>query len=419
MTQPDSVGRRPDGNPNTSILTSMHSYSRVALVVGGVGVALSLLGFFLDTPEFWQAYLLAYLFWLEISLGCLGVLLLHHVAGGRWSELIRPTLQAGAMTLPWMALLFVPLLLGISHLYPWTDGELVRQTPALQAKSAYLNIPFFVGRTLFYFAVWSALALLLRRWSFSAQNVSSQYAGGRDGPPYPPASDGHGGPSLHVEKIPQNDGTGPEEGRLRRLATGGLILYILTATFAGFDWLMSLEPTWFSSIYGLLWIAGQGVAAFSLAVLGLTLLLRQRPAQEGEIYGLNDLGNLLLAFVMIWAYFAFSQYLIIWSANIPEEAVWYAHRTQGGWQGVALLLIGGHFVIPFLFFLSRQVKRNPSWMIWLALWLFLARGIDLYWLVTPAFHPAGVHLHWLQATLFVAIGGLWTTLFLRRREMPH
>ncbi|MCB0145567.1 MAG: hypothetical protein KDE50_37130, partial [Caldilineaceae bacterium] len=179
----------------------------------------------------------------------------------------------------------------------------------------------------------------------------------------------------------------------------------------GFDWMMSLEPEWFSSIYGLLFIAGQGIAAIALAIIGLNLLAGVNADDAEWVKPRNDLGNLLLGFVMIWAYFSFSQFLIIWSANIPEEAVWYFHRTQGGWKEVTIVLIALHFVLPFLLLLARGLKRSARWLTALAIFIFLARLIDLFWQIMPAFYPDGLHMHWLDLALVCAIGGGWIWLF--------
>ncbi|MEZ4618497.1 MAG: hypothetical protein R2867_23690 [Caldilineaceae bacterium] len=213
--------------------------------------------------------------------------------------------------------------------------------------------------------------------------------------------------------------------RLKRLSAVGMILYALAATFAAYDWMMSLEPEWFSSIYGLLFIAGQALAALALAIIGLRVLAQGNgllgPKGEGAWTDqFNDLGNFLLGFVMIWAYFAFSQFLIIWSANIPEEALWYYHRSQGGWLEVALFLIALHFVLPFFLLLSRQIKRRARLLTALAVLIFVARIVDLYWLIVPAFYPDGLHLHWLDLALFVAMGGGWLAVFVRHwvRQPP-
>lgn len=360
--------------------TALDRLQRNSLIVGLLAGGLALLGLFLSWEHFWQAYLLAYLFWLEIALGCLGLLMLHHLVGGRWSARIRRVLEAGMMTLPLLALLFLPLLIGLRTLYPWSDPSYVAAHPLVQQKVAWLNTPFFVGRAVLYFAIWLGLAWLLNRWSLA------------------------------------QDRTGDERvaGAMRRLSAPGMILYGVTTTFAAFDWMMSLEPTWYSSIYGLLFIIGQALAALALAIIGVVMVIRPRFEDPDWRRTLNHLGNFLLGFVMIWAYFAFSQFLIIWSANLPEEAVWYVHRIAGSWQQVGIFLVSFHFVLPFLLLLSRRIKRQASWLVGLAVLIFVSRWLDLFWLIRPAFAPAGVQLYWLDAVLLLAIGGGWLTIFVRQ-----
>ncbi|HEX9924039.1 MAG TPA: hypothetical protein VGD99_15390 [Anaerolineae bacterium] len=369
----------PDIRPQLSRI------QRPSLIIGLAGLVLAGAGALLDLEQFWQSYLLAYIFWLEIALGCLGMVMLHHVAGGRWSFVIRRLMETGAMTLPLLAVLFIPLLIGLTRLYPWTDPALVAQSELLQHKSVYLNIPFFIVRAVIYFTVWSGLAYLLNRWSLRQDET--------------------GEPGL--------------SSRLRRLSAIGLILYFVTATFAAFDWLMSLEPEWFSSIYGVLFIVGQALAALALAVIGLRLMAKGQPMTETIASStwaslFNDLGNFLLGFVVVWAYISFSQFLIIWSANIPEEAIWYYHRSQGGWQWVGMGLILFHLVLPFFLLLSRRIKRQAQWLAGLAMAILLMRLVDLFWLIVPAFYPDGLHVHWLDVTLLIAMGGGWITIFVRQ-----
>lgn len=351
---------------------------RPSLIVGGVGVLAGLIGAWSNPDRFWQAYLLAYSFWLALPLGSLGLVMLHHLAGGRWSNHIRRVGETSAATLPLMALLFLPLLFNLGRIYPWADPTAVHESALLQQKSAYLNAPFFAARAVVYFGVWLLLARLLDRWSH--------------------AQDGDAGMDFRA--------------RLRRLSAAGMILYVLTATFAAYDWLMSLEPEWFSSIYGLLIIAGHGLAGLALAILGLGALARNAP-ETRDLWRqtFNDLGNLLLGFVMIWAYFGFSQLLVIWSANIPEEALWYVHRSQHGWLAVGVLLALVQFAGPFLLLLLRAVKRSGTALMGLAVVILLARWLDLFWLIMPAFSPDRVALHWLDGALFIGLGGLWTAFF--------
>jgi hypothetical protein len=378
VNQADRSSIHDHGHDRNAAPSSLSRWQRplwlgalVALVVAGLGA-------YLDLTQFWRSYLLAYLYWLALSLGCLGMVMLHHVAGGRWSAHIRRLMEAGAMTLPLMAVLFVPLLVGLRTLYPWSNPEVVAESELVANKALYLNVPFFVGRAVFYFAGWLGLAILLNRWSM-AQDRTGEARWGT---------------------------------RLCRLSAVGLVFYVLTATFAAYDWMMSLEPEWFSSIYGLLVIAGQGAAALSLAIIGLRWLAKETAGGEEWTQSFNDLGNLLLAFVMIWAYFSFSQFLIIWSANIPEEAIWYVHRSQGGWLVVGMVLIAVHFAIPFFLLLSRRVKRRANMLTVLAVLILAARWVDMVWLIVPAFYPDGVHVHWLDLVLLAAIGLGWLALFI-------
>lgn len=359
-------------------IPAIRRYQTVGLLIGLIGLAATGMGAFLNNEQFWRSYLLAYVFWLEIAVGCLGMLMLHHLVGGRWSAVIRRLMETGAMTLPLLALLFIPLLFGLHTLYPWTDPQFLAKNAVVQSKTAYLNIPFFIGRAVIYFAIWLSLAYLFNRWSL--------------------AQDQTGDPKL-VQ-------------RMRRLSALGMILYMLTSTFAAYDWLMSLEPAWASSIYGLLFIIGQALAALSLALIGLHVLTQQHGGGKELIKSFNDLGNFMLGFVMIWAYFAFSQFLIIWSANIPEEAVWYVHRTHGGWQSVGLFLIAFHFVLPFFLLLSRRIKRQAQLLMALAVLILCVRFVDLFWLIVPAFYPEGLHMHWLDFVIVLALGGLWFAFFL-------
>jgi hypothetical protein len=367
MSQLDSL------NPN-----SLNTLRVGGLIAGGVGLLVGIGGAFLNPAQFWQSYLLAYVFWLQFSLGCLAIVMLHHLVGGRWGFGIRRFLETGAMTLLPMAVLFVPLLFGLSSLYSWTDPDTLAQSTLLQHKSVYLNVPFFLVRTVLYFIVWIGLAYGLNRWSLRQEQTAE--------------------PALTA--------------RLRRLSAIGMILYFLTATFAAYDWLMSLEPAWYSSIYGVLFMVGQVLATFALAIIGLNWLSNRRPL--AELVGraeFNDLGNFMLGFVMIWAYVSFSQFLIIWSANIPEEAIWYVHRSQGGWQWVSVLLIIFQFTLPFLVLLSRRAKRQAGLLSLVAVLIIAMRLVDLYWLIVPAFHPDGLHLHWLDMVLPIGIGGLWLAAF--------
>jgi len=368
-------------------LPQLDRVQRQSLIVGGLGLIILAAGFFISREAFFQSYLLGYLFWIHIALGCFAVVMLHHLVGGRWGFVIRRFMESGAMTLPLMAILFLPLLAGIPQLYLWSDPHHVAESELLQHKTPYLNVPFFIGRTVLYFAIWIGLAYLLNRWS------------------------------------QQQDETGEAglNNRLKTLSAPGLILYMLTVTFAAFDWMMSLEPEWFSSIYGVLFVAGQALVTVAFAIILTRFLAEQEPlAKWVTPYIFNDLGNFLLAFVAFWAYISFSQYLIIWSANLPEEVTWYITRTSGGWQYIALALIFFHFTLPFALLLSRRIKRRAQILTVIAGFVIVMRLVDLFWLVMPAFSAQGFQLHWLNIVAPVGIGGIWIWFFvwnLKRKSL--
>ena len=359
---------------------------RAALAAAILAGAGSALGAILDLDAFLQAYLVAWLFWLGAALGSLALLMLQHVTGGRWGVATRRILEAAARTLPLLALLFVPLAVFLDRVYPWA-GESHRED--LGHKTLYLNAPFFLARAAFYFVCWSALAVLLGRWSARLDREPDPFL----------------------------------ERRLRVLSAPGLVVYGLTMTFAAFDWGMSLEPHWFSTMYGVIFVVGQGLTALSFAVLAAWLLgLRHSGADAWLTPGVfQDLGNLLLAFVMLWGYVSFSQYLIIWSGNLTEEIPWYLNRSRGGWEWVAAALALLHFAVPFVLLLNRPLKRNPRTLAGIALLVFLLRWVDLFWTLAPAHHPGELRVHVLDVLVWAALGGLWLAgfgFFLGERAFP-
>lgn len=353
---------------------------RRALLVALPAALLCVLGAVLDPAQLLRSYLVAYVFWLSIALGCLAIEMLGHVISGVWTVVIRRPLEAASRTIAPLALLFIPILLGLRVLYPWAVPGAAEQSEAIAHKAPYLNAPFFIGRTIGYFAVWILLATLLSRMSLAQDR-------GRD------------------EALAR---------RMRKLSAVGLMLYCATMTFASIDWMMSLEPRWYSTIYGVYVIGGQAVAGMAFAVLAARLIAarssRLAPIEEGRFH---DFGRMLLAFMMLWAYFAFSQLLIVWSGNLPEEAVYYQARLGGGLRWVSLSLVILGFAVPFLLLLPRAWKKDPRKLSAVALLLLAVRWIDLHWLIAPAFHPRRIVLHWLDVACFVAIGGVWLFLFLR------
>ncbi|HSX82354.1 MAG TPA: hypothetical protein VLQ80_27805 [Candidatus Saccharimonadia bacterium] len=362
-----------------------------SLIVGVSGLGCCLVGVFLNPGQFFRSYLLAYLFWLGLALGCLAIVMLHHLVRGAWGAVIQRLLESGTRTLPLLAVLVVPLLFGVHDLYIWARPQAVASDALLQHKSLYLNVPFFMLRTGVYFVVWIGVAYCLNRWSLLHDQA----------------------PDLPTERSLRR--------RLQLLSGPGLVLYGITTTFAAIDWAMSLEPYWYSTIYGVLFIVNQGVATLAGAIICLALLWDREPFASVVVPAhFHDLGNLLLTFVMLWAYVAFSQFLIIWFGNLPEEIPWYVHRTQGGWQWIGLSLLVVHFVLPFLLLLSRGVKRGVPRLAAVALAIMCMHLVDLFWLVMPAFHPVGLYLHWLDVVAPLGIGGLWVAVFvwqLQRRPL--
>jgi hypothetical protein len=350
-----------------------------SLLAGVVALALCAAGAFLSPSEFFHAYLMAYLFWLGIALGCLAILMLHHLVSGKWGFVIQRVLESGSRTLPLMALLFVPLLFGLRELFLWARPEAVAAQEILRHRAPYLNTPFFLARAVLYFAVWITLASLLGKWSLEQDRTAA--------------------PDLTT--------------RLRRLSGPGLILYGLTMTFATFDWVMTLGPQWHSTIFGAVFMVGQGLAALCFVVVVAARLADRGPLRDVMApQHFHDLGNLILAFVMLWAYMAFSQYLIIWSGNLPDEIPWYVSRMAGGWMWVAMFLIAFHFAVPFLLLLSRVTKRRARILFGVAVGLLVMRLVDLHFIVTPALHPGEVTVEWMDFLALVGIGGVWVWAFL-------
>jgi hypothetical protein len=356
------------------------AWQRRSLLVGLAGVLLSIVGFLLDRDQFLRSYLFAYLYWMGMTLGCLGILLLHHTVGGKWGGVIRRFCEAGARTLPLMAVLIIPILLAMTTLYIWARPE-AAQDANIRTKAAYLNVPFFVARTIFYFGVWILYSRLLTKWSI------------------------------------EQDRTGDRRliGRMRAVSAPGLVVFVMTATFAFVDWIMSLEPHWYSTIYGAMFLVGQVLEAFALVIALLVVLAKFPPFEEHVTpQHLHDLGNLMFAFTVLWAYLSFSQYLIIWAGNLPDEIPWYLRRLSQGWSAVAVFLIVFHFCVPFLLLLQRDVKRSPNLLFGVCLCMLVVRLVDVYWVVEPAFYEQRLQLHWTDFVTPFAVGGLWLAAFFRQ-----
>ena len=352
-----------------------------ALIVGAIALVACVIGAVQNPTEFLRSYLLAFLFWSGVGIGCLSLLVIQHLTGGRWGLLIRRLLEAGSRTLPFVALAFLPILLGVSRLYHWADPSAVREDAILKHKSLYLNPGFFAARAVFYFLIWGVVGYFLTLWSYRRDS----------------------GPDQRLER------------RLRGLSGGGIVLSGLAITFSSIDWAMSLDPHWFSTIYGIVFMVGQTLSAFTLVILVVFALSDEEPFRRFiSKETVHDLGKLLFAFVMLWAYIHLSQFLIIWHANIPEEIPWYLRRIQGGWKYLAWVIVAVHFVVPYLALLPRSTKRNLPRLATVAAILFAARWLDLYWLVAPSLDRPRLSLHWMDLAAAVALGGLWLWLFARQ-----
>jgi hypothetical protein len=352
-----------------------------ALKIGLVAAALSAVIGFFSRDQFFESYLMSYIFWLGLAGGSLGLLMIGHLALGRWSMVIQRPLEAATRTFPLLWLLFVPLILGMHHLYEWTHTETVATDPFLSQKTLYLNVPFFLGRAAFYFVVWILLSQLLTARSRK--------------------QDASGDPALTVS--------------MRKLSGGGLVLFALVTSFAAMDWMMSLEPHWFSSIYGFHFMIGQGLSTMAMAAVVVHWLSNRTPYQNmAGPQEFHDIGNMLFAFVILWCYLSFSQFIIIWSGNLYEETFWYLDRAAGGWKAVSIVLFLCNFLLPFLLLLMKSNKRRGHVLAMVAIWVLVTRFVDLHWHVAPTFHAEGFHLHALDFLLPVALGGIWIWAFLKQ-----
>jgi hypothetical protein len=378
------------GSETTQSGTAHRAFGRLgkaSVVAGAAGVAACILGAAVNAKPALEGYLFAYIFWIGLSLGCLSILLVHQVVAGGWGYTVQRICEAASRTLIAMAMLFLPILLGMGLLYPWLDaGDAAHGAEAvhgeiLEAKAAYLNVPFFVMRAALYFAVWLFLAFRMTRWS---------------------------------RKLDQT-GDGHTIIRMRRLGAIGLPLYVLTLTFAMVDWGMSLEPEWFSSIYGFTFIVGNTLSALAFCIITSGMLAK--PNHLGPVAStgrFHHLANLMLGFVVLWAYAGFSQFIIIWSGNLPEEIPYYLHRMGPGLSLVGVALIVFHFAVPFFILLARRSKRTLPVLMAIAAGLLVMRTVDIYWMIVPAFHPNALHVHWAQPAAFIGIGGIWLTVFVRQ-----
>jgi hypothetical protein len=360
---------------------------RYALYGGAAVLIISIIGAFFSPAAFLRAYLIGYTFWAGLALGSLSIVLLHHLVGGDWGFITRRFMESAFGTLPLLAVLSIPILVNVSMLYPWADPEVVAESPVLQHKVPYLNVPFFIGRIVIYFAVWIGLSWMLNRWSLEQDQTADP---------------------LYVR-------------RFRSVSGPALIVHAFMVTFAAIDLLKSLEPEWYSTIFGLIILVGQLLATMAFSIMMLMLLSDREPFTPVlRPVHFNDLGNLLLTFVVLFAYVEVSQFIIIWHGNLPEEVPWYTRRSTNGWEYVTVLLVLFNFAVPFFLLLTRYVKQRLRLLAWIAISILVMRLLDYFWIVLPAFNLPAVGIHWMDVLVPVGIGGIWLAYFfwrLQRRPM--
>jgi hypothetical protein len=388
----DNVSHHPLDSRSFAAPAAVDRIQRLGLIVGVVGAVLCAIGFFVSREYFFRSWLVGWVYWMGVTLGCFAIFMLHHLTRGGWGLVIRRVMEAASRTLPWLALLALPILVDVfftKTLYIWSRPEVVQHDELLQAKAPYLNDGFYLVRFLLYFLIWGVFAFILNRMSLR-QDTSAD-------------------PGL--------------TRRMQLIAAFGLAAYCLAVTFASVDWLMSLDPHWFSTIYGVYLMGSQGLAALAFLIVFAVFLSRRAP-MEGVIQPrhFHDWGKLFLAFVMLWAYFSFSQFLIIWSGNLPEEIPWYLRRMQGGWGILSLAIVLFHFALPFVLLLSRDLKRNGRILAVVAVLMLVMRWLELIWQVEPNFgggaHGGHGESHqniahaWLYLAAPAAIGGLWLFFFI-------
>ena len=368
----------------------VQTIGRRSLIIGAIVGVVAIAGGVFQPTVFFRGYLLSFMAWLGIALGSMVILMLRHLTKGGWGMIIRRILGAAMRTLPLLALLFIPLLFALPRLYPWAKplGDVPDKNLRQHLQNithSYLNVHGFVIRAIIYFAIWGTLIFLLTKWSKEQDR--------------PPVRD--------------------NSARFKVLSGPGIILYGFTISFAAIDWTMSLDPSWISTIYPLIILIGEVLSALCFAVVIERILFRYRPMSELlKPEYVHDHGKFMLTFIMVWAYFSFSQWLIIWAGNLPEEITWYTKRLGGGWGWIGLFLVLFHFAVPFAILLSRPFKRDVTKLVWLAMWLMLMRYLDLFWVIEPNFSRT-ITVTWADIIVPVAMGGLWLAYFCRNlASMP-
>lgn len=354
-------------------------YQRNALTAASVATLVCLIAWRFDPPALAAAWLGAWLFFVGVAVGSLAIVMIHELTGGAWGFAIRRPLESAMSTLPALAALALPLAFNLPNLYPWAHATAGKIAEVLLRKAAYLNVAFFDARAVIYFTVWIALAFALRR---------------------------------HWLRRETNAGATPNR-RLRALSIAGLILYAITATLAAVDWVMSLSADWYSTAFGLLVMVSQAYSAFALAIACAVWAGDVRPATGREGHTAGDLGNIVLTFAMLWAYLAFTQFLIIWAEDLPKEIDWYVARSSAFWKALAIAVLGLKFVVPFVAMLFRSFKREPHRLAGLCAALLIGQGLEIVWMIEPSFPPTRPWHFAADFAGFMAVGGFWIVAFLR------
>jgi hypothetical protein len=361
----------------------------IALAIGVIGLALCVVGWITAPRECFVAYLFAEVFFVGLSLGSLGILMIHHLTAGYWGYGVRRFLEAAVGNLALLGLLFIPIFFGLSELYPWRHPDIVAAHELLSKKQAYLNAPGFIIRTIAVFAVWIIISRLLLRWS-AEQDATASFEPTR---------------------------------KMRTLSGPGLVVYPITMTFAAVDWIMSMETEWYSTMFPVLICIGQILSSLALMILIFAAAANSSPLNKlASEDSFHKIGNLLLAFVMMWAYLAFGQLLVIWAGNLPAEISWYLHRIAGGWRWAASFVALFQFFAPFFLLLMRPLKKKRHLLAMVAGCVLISHVVAIWWTIAPSVYPTGFYVSWLAFAAFFGIGGLWWAAFLwnlgRRRLVP-
>jgi hypothetical protein len=361
--------------------TVLQDIYKRAVAVGGLFAVLSVICFVVDPKQAMQAYLVGFMLFVGLTLGPLGWLLVWFMPGGRWGLSMRRIWEAATRNLPIAFVAFIPILLGYKYIYPWANPQSLHGEHMASLTKHYLNLPGFALRGFVYFAAWGLVVYLVNRYS-------------------------------EIQDKPYDGWIG---SKLTALGAVGVLVYVWAMTFASIDWLMSLMPGWPSTIFPLIIVAGQGILGLALGIIVGRVLVPHEPMNElmDEVV-FHDNGKLLLTFVMLWAYFSFSQWLIIWSGNLPEEIHFFLDRTHGGWGGVALFVVVFHFAVPFAILLSQSLKKDPRKLAWVAAWMIFMRFVDLFWVAAPAWNKEfAISKLWMYPVFALAMAGIWAALFLR------